>query len=41
MQVQKVHSWNEFGLLWQWASKTENFFINPEDGSYKKYKFGI
>lgn len=41
MQVQKVYSWNEFTLLWKWVSKTEKFFIKPEDGSYNKYKFGL
>jgi hypothetical protein len=41
MQVQKANSWSEFMLLWKWVSRTENFFINPDDGSYKKYKFGV
>ncbi len=41
MQVQKVKSWGEFMMLWKWVCKTDNFFINPEDGSFNKYKFGV
>jgi hypothetical protein len=41
MQIQKILSWQDFVLLWKWVCKTENFFINPDDGTYKKYKFGI
>ena len=27
--------------MWKWVRETGKFFINPEDGTYQKYKFGL